>query len=102
ARLDRAYGLRMKLGGMNGRVVSLKEAGVAAILLSDLPSSFAEDFDGRGNGLSSRPGAAFVRADGSRGSYADLWFHYEEAPAKPAAARPDVKRISQPRALATK
>jgi hypothetical protein len=73
-RLGKVYGLGMKLGGLHGKVVSLREAGVAAIALSDARSAMTPDFDGRGNGLSRREGALFVRTDGSLGEYADLWF----------------------------
>lgn len=85
ARLEKAYGLGMKIGGMNGRVVSLREAGVMALFLSDEPSGAIRDIDGRGNGLSRRAGAAFVRGDGSRGEYADLWFRYEQTSMRVAA-----------------
>jgi hypothetical protein len=71
--LETAYGLKMRIGGLHGRTISLAAAGVKAIALSDRPASRVGDFDGRGNALMVQPGAVFLRADGSVGSYMNIW-----------------------------
>lgn len=71
--LEKAYGLKMRVGGMHGRTVSLAEAGVRGISLSRRPTQMIDDFDGRGNGLMVQPGAVFLRADGTTGSYMNIW-----------------------------
>ena len=73
AALEKAYGLKMKVGGFNRAPVSLAAAGVREITFSDAPAEAAREFDGRGNGLSLQRDAAFTRADGSRGIYANVW-----------------------------
>jgi hypothetical protein len=73
AALEKAYGLKMKVGGFNRVPVTLKTAGVKEISFSEAPAEPAREFDGRGNGLSLHPGAAFSRPDGSRGIYANVW-----------------------------
>lgn len=73
AALERAYGLRMKVGGFNRAPVSLEKAGVREISFTEAPAEPAREFDGRGNGLSLQEGAAFSRRDGSRGIYANVW-----------------------------
>lgn len=73
AALEKAYGLKMKVGGFNRAPVSLKTAGVREISFTEAPAEPAREFDGRGNGLSLHPGAAFSRPDGSRGIYANVW-----------------------------
>lgn len=73
AALERAYGLKMKVGGFNRAPVSLETAGVREISFSEAPAEPAREFDGRGNGLSLQEGAAFSRRDGSRGIYANVW-----------------------------
>lgn len=79
AALERSCGLKIRLGGLNGRSVSLKEAGVREIVLSSAFTTRADDFDGRGNGLGQRAGAYFVRADGSTGAYAEVFLAYNVA-----------------------
>lgn len=71
--LEKAYGLKMKLGGMNREPVSLARAGVAEIALSRAPIQRAANFDGQGNDLLLQPGAVFKRADGSTGGYMNVW-----------------------------
>jgi hypothetical protein len=73
AALEKAYGLKMKVGGFNRAPVSLATAGVREISFTEAPAEPAREFDGRGNGLSLHPGAAFSRLDGSRGIYANVW-----------------------------
>jgi hypothetical protein len=71
--LEKAYGLKMRVGGMHGRTISLAEAGVRGIALSQKPAEMINDFDGRHNGLKVQPGAVFLRADGTVGSYMNIW-----------------------------
>lgn len=73
AALERAYGLKMKVGGFNREPVSLETAGVREISFNEAPAEPAREFDGRGNALSLQEGAAFSRRDGSRGIYANVW-----------------------------
>jgi hypothetical protein len=73
AALERAYGLKMKVGGFNREPVSLATAGVRDIAFSAAPAEPVREFDGRGNGLSLQQGAAFTRSDGTRGLYANIW-----------------------------
>ena len=74
AALERAYGLRLLLGGVKGRAVTLREAGVGALLLSTASSRRTQNFDGRGDALSTRAGAVFERVGGGNGRYVDIWF----------------------------
>jgi hypothetical protein len=71
--LERAYGLRMKVGGLNKKAISLAQAGVASISLASQPTRMVENYDGRGNGLVVQPGAVFTRTDGSSGAYMNVW-----------------------------
>ncbi|MCR4294701.1 MAG: hypothetical protein NUW21_04155, partial [Elusimicrobia bacterium] len=73
AKLGKAYGLGMKVGGFNRPAVSLAEAGVEAIALSRAPTQRAADFDGQANDLLLQPGAVFLRRDGTTGSYMNVW-----------------------------
>lgn len=73
AALEKAYGLRMKLGGFHSKTVSLAEAGVKAIALSSAAPERVSNFDGRRNDLLVQPGAVFLRADGSTGYYMNVW-----------------------------
>ena len=73
AALERAYGLKMKVGGFNRAPISLAEAGVRELAFSEAPAEPKREFDGRGNGLSLQQGAGFTRRDGTRGIYADVW-----------------------------
>jgi hypothetical protein len=71
--LENAYGLKMRVGGLHGRTLTLAEAGVRGIALSKNQTKRLEDFDGRGNALMVQPGAVFLRADGSVGNYMNIW-----------------------------
>ena len=71
--LAKAYGLSMKLGGLSGRSITLAQAEVRAIRLSSGQVRRTRDFDGRGNDVMRQEGAFFLRADGSRGRYEDVW-----------------------------
>jgi hypothetical protein len=71
--LEKAYGLKMRVGGLHGRTMTLAEAGIRGIALSNRPTKRLEDFDGRGNALMVQPGAVFLRADGSVGNYMNIW-----------------------------
>ncbi|MFH2203337.1 MAG: hypothetical protein ABIJ96_09505 [Elusimicrobiota bacterium] len=84
AALGRRYGLRAKLGSLNAPAVTLAEAGIASLTLSNKATTRVSNFDGRGNSLSSRDGAEFTRADGSTGSYGDVWFKYLSGAHDPA------------------
>ncbi|MBI3549297.1 MAG: hypothetical protein HY078_09680 [Elusimicrobia bacterium] len=79
-KLEAAYGLRMKVGGLHGRTLSLREAGVDSIDLPGRTPEHVPNFDGRGNDITLQDGALFRRADGSLGTYADLWFRCAPAP----------------------
>lgn len=71
--LEKAYGLKMKVGGMNKPPVTLAKAGVAAIALSYEPALRTNDFDGQDNDLVVQPGAVFLRTDGTSGTYMNIW-----------------------------
>jgi hypothetical protein len=73
ASLGKAYGLGVKVGGFNARVISLAEAGIQQIALSREPVRRVENFDGSRNDLVAQPGAVFLRADGSTGAYMNIW-----------------------------
>ncbi len=73
AALEKAYGLKMKTGGFNRKPISLAAAGVKAIALSKEATQRAPDFDGQANDLVLQPGAVFLRADGTTGSYMNVW-----------------------------
>lgn len=73
AELEKARGLKMKVGGFNAKPVSLARAGVAEIRLSSAPVERAAGFDGWDNDLSLQAGAVFRREDGSSGDYMDVW-----------------------------
>lgn len=74
AELEEAYGLRMKVGGLHAKAVSLKKAGVRKISLLKTGSRRIRNFDRQGNDVSRQSGASFTRTDGSTGSYEDIWF----------------------------
>lgn len=71
--LERAYGLKIRLGGLHGRTIALAQAGVRGIALSKSPAQRIENFDGRNNDLLAQPGAVFLRADGTVGTYMNIW-----------------------------
>lgn len=73
AALEKAYGLRMKVGGFNHAAVSLAEAGVKAIALSQAPTRRVANFDDQSNDLLVQPGAVFLRRDGTTGTYMNVW-----------------------------
>lgn len=72
--LEKAYGLRIKVGGILAKPVRLSAAGIVSIALSRAESTLVKDFDGQGNRVTRRDGARFTRADGSSSSYEDVWF----------------------------
>ena len=74
--LEKRYGLRVKIGSFTAAPVSLSKAGITELRLSRASTMRVENFDGRGNHLSSREGAQFIRKDGTAGSYGDIWFRY--------------------------
>lgn len=80
AALEKAYGLKMRVGGLQKKAVSLREAGVKSLALSDEPSRLVRDFDGQGNDVMHQDGAVFTRADGSQGTYSDVWFSFSRNP----------------------
>jgi hypothetical protein len=73
AALEKAYGLKIKVGGFNSKPISLAQAGVDAISLSGAPTQRAADFDGQLNDVLVQPGAVFKRRDGSTGTYMNVW-----------------------------
>jgi hypothetical protein len=75
--LEKAYGLKMKTGGLNHPPVALSKAGASAIWLSSAMVERRTDFDGDGNDISRQDGAVFTRGDGSVGAYADIWFSHK-------------------------
>ncbi len=77
ASLEKAYGLGMKVGGLNSEPVSLAEAGVTAVWFSMNPATRHRNFDGDGNDVSRQHGAVFTRADGTVGAYSDIWFAHK-------------------------
>ncbi|MBI4423244.1 MAG: hypothetical protein HY554_05935 [Elusimicrobia bacterium] len=74
ARLEKAYGLKLRVGGLGRAAVALAQAGVASLSVSSGETTRVENFDGRGNALLRQAGAVFSRADGSAGAYEDVWF----------------------------
>ncbi|MBI3550136.1 MAG: hypothetical protein HY078_13950 [Elusimicrobia bacterium] len=72
--LEKAYGLKMRVGSFLQEAVSLRTAGVREIVLSNAASEFQPNFDGQNDDALTRAGAHFVRADGSRGEYCDVFF----------------------------
>jgi hypothetical protein len=73
AALEKAYGLKMKVGGFNHKDISLAEAGIQAIALSQAPTQRVPDFDDQSNDLLVQPGAVFLRRDGTSGTYMNVW-----------------------------
>ncbi len=73
AALEKAYGLKMKVGGFNKPAISLAQAGVKAIALSRGKITRVHDFDARGNDLMLQDGAVFLLADGKTAIYGDAW-----------------------------
>jgi len=73
-KLGKAYGLGMRVGSLGAKTVSLKEAGVAGIWLARGEVRRVHDFDGQGDEVLRKAGATFTRADGTSGSYEDVWF----------------------------
>ncbi|MDD5627940.1 MAG: hypothetical protein PHU21_02670 [Elusimicrobia bacterium] len=84
AQLDRSYGLKMKVGGLNHPAVALRRAGIAAIALPNRSGARRQNFDGRGNDLLVQQDAVFTRLDGSQGTYADLWLTHRVRQLAPA------------------
>ena len=72
--LEKAYGLKMRVGGLNGPAKSLAAAGIAAISFTGAKVETAANFDGQGNDAARQEGAVFLRRDGTTGAYEDVWF----------------------------
>jgi hypothetical protein len=75
--LEKAYGLRMKVGSLHRAAVPLSRSGVRALWFSRGAVHRQHDFDGEGNDVSRQSGAVFTRADGTTGAYADIWFAHK-------------------------
>ncbi len=71
--LEADYGLKMKVGSLNQTAVPLLKAGIIVVFLSDAVPTLQENFDSLGNNTMTQEGAVFVRANGSAGSYEDVW-----------------------------
>lgn len=78
AALEKAYGLKMKVGGLNKEAISLAKAGVSSIALSKAVPQRANDFDGQQNDLMMQQGAVFLRTDGTIGTYMNVWLSAKE------------------------
>lgn len=78
SRLEKGYGLRMKVGSVTAEPVPLARAGVRAISLRGGNLRSIDDFDGRGNISIKKAGASFVRTDGTSGSYEDITFSLDQ------------------------
>lgn len=74
--LEKAYGLKMRVGGIFKPAVSLEEAGVTTIALSKADSVRVANFDGQGNQTTRREGAVFTNKDGATLAYEDVWFEH--------------------------
>lgn len=72
--LQRKYGLRLRRGSLNGQDQTFSAADIRALRVGRGPAQRETNFDGRGNDVSRRDGAGFVRTDGSTGDMADIWF----------------------------
>lgn len=72
--LQDKYGLRLRRGSLNGKDQTFDAADVAALRVGRGASRRQTNFDGRGNDVSRRDGAGFVRGDGTTGEMADIWF----------------------------
>lgn len=69
--LEKGYGLRLRLFG-RAAPVSLREAGVRAIVLSRGPGRRVRGLGEASDGTLQRPGALFIRQDGSADAYAEV------------------------------
>ncbi|MBI3548773.1 MAG: hypothetical protein HY078_07035 [Elusimicrobia bacterium] len=87
-KLEAAYGLRMRIGGLRGKDVSMEQAGIRSLRLSKAADRARDNFDGRGDSVLERPGATFTRTDGTQGTYADVFFRVVR-PQVTAMGRPD-------------
>ena len=87
AALGRAYGLGIRVGGLLKRTISLQKAGVIGVSLSQAPSVRDLNFDGQGDDVVRREGAFFTRADGTTGSYEDIFFEVQRPAFKLASLR---------------
>lgn len=72
--LQDKYGLRLRRGSLNGKDLAFDAADVRALNVGRGPATTESNFDGRGNDVTRREGAGFVRGDGSTGEMADIWF----------------------------
>lgn len=75
--LEEKYGLKIKKDGYNGEAVSLSEAGITKINLSDSETQTVENFDNNNNNLMTQDGATFV-VNGEEREYADIWHTKKE------------------------
>ena len=73
ATMEQAYGLKMKLDGLNIKAVSLSQAGVTSINLSDGAKQHITNFDGRDNDTRKQEGATFTTRDGATSVYEDVF-----------------------------
>lgn len=74
AALEKDYGLRVRIGSLRARSVSLREAGIARVRLSDAAPRRIRNFDRLKNDLMRQEGARFAKLDGTIGVYEDVWF----------------------------
>ncbi len=75
--LEREYGLKMKVGGLNSRAGSLADAGIQSINLSNGKKTYKDNFDGQGNDILNQEGADFTKTGGGDGTYGDIFFRYD-------------------------
>lgn len=71
--LHQKYGVSMRVGDLNAKDGSFKEAGINGINLSKSQGNKTDNFDGKGNSIT-KNGTSFTRTDGSKGDVGDIWF----------------------------
>ncbi|MEK7744499.1 MAG: hypothetical protein AAB578_08950, partial [Elusimicrobiota bacterium] len=72
--LEKAYGLGVLVGGLNGRAVPFKEARVSVLWLPSGPPQTFQNFDGLSNYLTWVRNARFQRPNKTASRYVDVWF----------------------------
>lgn len=71
--LEDKYGLKIKTEGYNSQAKSLSDSGITEINLAQTDKTTLHDnFDGKGNQLTTQEGATFV-VNGQEREYADIW-----------------------------